>query len=449
MLFFGGVVGTGTTSTVVVVLVVPWFVDDLGGRRRRRRRSVVDAAVVDAVVVAVVVPSCSGGVGLPELAAARAARMSSLRARVDPQVGRQVVDRLLVARDRIDLVDRPVVPVVQEQSSSTARVTPVLATAPCAATGATATAQRTEKRCSERRACGLRLMDRLGSGNVSGGDGDESSGRAICARLRLCKATVRRGRHSQTRMLASNGMAARHANSGRRSSPALAARRRGALLRHATRATRRSRGSGSRRSCSRRALVATRSPPERARRARPARAARRLVRRSRSRGRSSPTAAGTTRTARSSTSPSRSSARSSPADPRQLAATASSALLGAVCVWSLAGKVLPWLYEDYGRIARLRGPVGYWNALALLGDIALPIGLCLATRLRCGRDAARLRLDRRDRADVLARRRGRRGRRRRALDGALARVDRGARDARRGRAAGGRRARPSPSPSRA
>jgi len=59
-----------------------------------------------------------------------------------------------------------------------------------------------------------------------------------------------------------------------------------------------------------------------------------------------------------------------------------SALLGAVCVWSLAGKVLPWLYEDYGRIARLRGPVGYWNGLALLGDIALPLGLCLATRLR-------------------------------------------------------------------
>ena len=58
------------------------------------------------------------------------------------------------------------------------------------------------------------------------------------------------------------------------------------------------------------------------------------------------------------------------------------ALLGAVCVWSLAGKALPWLYEDYGRIARLRAPVGYWNALALLGDIALPIGLCLATRRR-------------------------------------------------------------------
>ena len=58
-----------------------------------------------------------------------------------------------------------------------------------------------------------------------------------------------------------------------------------------------------------------------------------------------------------------------------------SALLGAVCVWSLAGKVIPRLH-DYGQIARLTGPVGYWNALALLGDIALPLGLCLATRMR-------------------------------------------------------------------
>jgi hypothetical protein len=58
------------------------------------------------------------------------------------------------------------------------------------------------------------------------------------------------------------------------------------------------------------------------------------------------------------------------------------ALLGAVCAWSLAGKALPWLYDDYERIARLRAPVGYWNALALLGAIALPIGVCLATRRR-------------------------------------------------------------------
>jgi O-Antigen ligase len=63
-------------------------------------------------------------------------------------------------------------------------------------------------------------------------------------------------------------------------------------------------------------------------------------------------------------------------------ATWLAALLGAVCVWSLAGKALPFLYEDYGRIARLRGPVGYWNALALLGDVALPLGLWLALSRR-------------------------------------------------------------------
>jgi tetratricopeptide (TPR) repeat protein len=58
------------------------------------------------------------------------------------------------------------------------------------------------------------------------------------------------------------------------------------------------------------------------------------------------------------------------------------ALLGAVCVWALAAKVFPALYDDYGRIARLRAPVDYWNALALLGDIALPLGLWLAGRKR-------------------------------------------------------------------
>jgi hypothetical protein len=58
------------------------------------------------------------------------------------------------------------------------------------------------------------------------------------------------------------------------------------------------------------------------------------------------------------------------------------AVLGAVCVWALALKVVPALYDDYGRIARLREPVGYWNALALLGAIALPLGLWLAGRRR-------------------------------------------------------------------
>src|SRR4051812_19936450 len=58
------------------------------------------------------------------------------------------------------------------------------------------------------------------------------------------------------------------------------------------------------------------------------------------------------------------------------------AVLGAVVVWSLAGKALPWLYDDYGRIARLRAPVGIWNQLALLGDYALPLALWLSWRRR-------------------------------------------------------------------
>ncbi|HEY4348862.1 MAG TPA: O-antigen ligase family protein [Gaiellaceae bacterium] len=69
------------------------------------------------------------------------------------------------------------------------------------------------------------------------------------------------------------------------------------------------------------------------------------------------------------------------AEPRKLL-YGFAGLLGVVEVWALAGKVLPWLHEGYGGISRLSAPVGYWNGLALLGDIALPIGLCLATRRR-------------------------------------------------------------------
>jgi O-Antigen ligase len=64
-------------------------------------------------------------------------------------------------------------------------------------------------------------------------------------------------------------------------------------------------------------------------------------------------------------------------------------VLGALCAWSLAGKVVPWLPPGYGCAAnapgctaRLVGPVGYWNALALLGDVALPLALWLGTRSR-------------------------------------------------------------------
>ncbi|MGZ4354157.1 MAG: O-antigen ligase family protein, partial [Gaiellaceae bacterium] len=77
-----------------------------------------------------------------------------------------------------------------------------------------------------------------------------------------------------------------------------------------------------------------------------------------------------------------------PHAPRGIAA-ALAAALGAVAVWALAGKVFAGLYPDYGRVARLREPVGYWNALALLGDMALPLALWLAGRPRHAR-AARL-----------------------------------------------------------
>lgn len=70
-----------------------------------------------------------------------------------------------------------------------------------------------------------------------------------------------------------------------------------------------------------------------------------------------------------------------PRAPRALAA-ALAAALGALAVWALAGKVFAGLYPDYGRVARLREPVGYWNALALLGDMALPLALWLAGRPR-------------------------------------------------------------------
>jgi O-Antigen ligase len=58
-------------------------------------------------------------------------------------------------------------------------------------------------------------------------------------------------------------------------------------------------------------------------------------------------------------------------------------LLGAVIVWSLLGKVLPFLY-DYGGpdVTRLRGPIGLWNQLALATDYAL--ALALARRGRPG-----------------------------------------------------------------
>jgi O-antigen ligase len=67
--------------------------------------------------------------------------------------------------------------------------------------------------------------------------------------------------------------------------------------------------------------------------------------------------------------------------PRRLT-DAAAMLLGALFVWSLAAKVVPALYSDYGRLARLRYPLGYWNELALLAAASVPIGLWLTRRLR-------------------------------------------------------------------
>ena len=51
---------------------------------------------------------------------------------------------------------------------------------------------------------------------------------------------------------------------------------------------------------------------------------------------------------------------------------------GAAVLWGLAGKAVPALFEDGGRAARLREPIGYWNALALAADAVLVLSLWLA-----------------------------------------------------------------------
>ena len=70
--------------------------------------------------------------------------------------------------------------------------------------------------------------------------------------------------------------------------------------------------------------------------------------------------------------------------PRATRATAGglALLLGLVIAYALLAKGIPSLYPDYGRLARLRSPVGFWNALALLGDFALVLGLWRAAERR-------------------------------------------------------------------
>jgi hypothetical protein len=66
--------------------------------------------------------------------------------------------------------------------------------------------------------------------------------------------------------------------------------------------------------------------------------------------------------------------------PARVVAGGLAVLLFGVVGWALLGKVFPSLFPDGARVARLRNPIGYWNALALACALALPLGLWAATR---------------------------------------------------------------------
>ena len=63
----------------------------------------------------------------------------------------------------------------------------------------------------------------------------------------------------------------------------------------------------------------------------------------------------------------------------RLAAAMLSLVIAITLTWALLAKAVPALDPDGDRVARLREPVGYWNALALLADMALALGLWLGT----------------------------------------------------------------------
>ncbi len=66
----------------------------------------------------------------------------------------------------------------------------------------------------------------------------------------------------------------------------------------------------------------------------------------------------------------------------RLAAAALTVAFGAGVVWALAGKSIPAVFPDGGRAARLRDPIGYWNALALAADVLLVLALSFAASAR-------------------------------------------------------------------
>jgi O-antigen ligase len=63
----------------------------------------------------------------------------------------------------------------------------------------------------------------------------------------------------------------------------------------------------------------------------------------------------------------------------RLAASMLALVIAITLTWALLAKAIPALDPEGDRVARLREPVGYWNALALLADMALVLGLWLGT----------------------------------------------------------------------
>jgi hypothetical protein len=61
----------------------------------------------------------------------------------------------------------------------------------------------------------------------------------------------------------------------------------------------------------------------------------------------------------------------------RLGATLLAVVTGVVLTWALVAKAIPALDPQGDRIGRLREPVEYWNALALIADVALALGLWL------------------------------------------------------------------------
>jgi hypothetical protein len=67
------------------------------------------------------------------------------------------------------------------------------------------------------------------------------------------------------------------------------------------------------------------------------------------------------------------------AQAARAAAFALAAVTGVVVGWALLAKAVPSLDPEGDRVARLREPVDYWNALALVADVALGLALWLGT----------------------------------------------------------------------